>query len=464
MRIYTLVLLLIVVIGCTTHDVTLPKDTNHYTHIDIPSSISDSIIIDGYFNQFSFLQEDTVSIFLNAKKSAKSITLGIYDINKQLNDYLKCDVVPQKIANTDAYKSGFGYKTTCKYIVPSNLKSGLYFLGNIPFLVKNNSKIKAKIAIVHPSNTDIAYNNKGGMSYYYPSHQNRARVLSKERPWMFNENGNSINFYAWLSKLTYSFDFLSDEDMENYDKIKEYKALVFVGHSEYWTRNARLNFDKFINENHHALILSGNSMYWQVRYEAQAPLQQICYKYDAFPNDPIADIFLKTGRWEDYRINLNPILSIGVNYYTFGGFQNAAKVGFGGYKILKPQNELFKGLDFKYNDVMKFNADEYDGAKLSYVKNPSNASDIYPVYDNTTTNFYKVQLLAYDLAVPDWGGNDVHNGTLLVIRKKATSGFIINIGASNWCKEIDKLEIKKITTNAFDLLQKADSELDKLFL
>lgn len=456
-------LLLIVVIGCKTHDVTLPKDTFHFTHTDIPSVISDSIVVDGYFNRFSFLQEDTAYVCLNAQKSIKGVDLGIYDVNKQLKDYIKCDIVPQKTTNTETYKNGYGYKITYKYVVPSNLKTGLYFLGNMPFLVKNSSSTKAKIAIVHPSNTDIAYNKNGGMSYYFPSHQNRARVLSKERPWTFDENGNSIDFYIWLSKQGYSFDFLSDEDMENYDKIKEYKSLIFIGHSEYWTRKARLNFDKFIDENHHALMLSGNSMYWQVRYEAQTSAQQICYKYDAFPNDPIADVLLKTGRWEDVRLNFNPIRSIGVNYYTYGGFQSSAK-GFGGYKILKPQNELFKGLNFKYNDVMKFNANEYDGAKVNYVKNPANAADTYPVYDNTTTNFYKVQLLAYDLAVPDWGGNDVHTGTMLVVRKKAQSGVIINIGASNWCKEINKTEIKKITINAFDLLQKADSELDKLFL
>ncbi len=465
MKNYALLLLLIFIIGCShnTNEVT-PNKALHYTRNDTPTLLADSMLIDGYFNQFSFLQEDTAYLYLNSKVTLKNAILGIYDVNKQLKDYIKCEINPQKILNPDPYKNGYGYTITYKYIIPSNLKSGLYFLANkLPVLVKNDNLNKAKMAIVHPSNTDIAYNKNGGMSYYYPSHQNRARVLSKQRPWVFSENGNLNSFYQWLSTLSYSLDFLSDEDLEDYNKIKNYQVLIFIGHSEYWTRSARLNFDKFINENHHALMLSGNSMYWQARYDTKTPNQQICYKYDAFSSDPISDILLKTGRWEDARLNLNPLLSIGSNYYTYGGFQNPVKVGFGGYKILKPQHELFKGLNFKYNDVMKFVADEYDGAKLSYVKNPANTADIYPVYDNVTTNFYKVQLLAYDLAVPDWGGNDVHSGAIIALKRKATSGVIINIGASNWCNEISKSEIKKITTNAIEILQKSDKELEGLF-
>jgi hypothetical protein len=428
-----------------------------------PKKTEDSLIIDGYCQRFSFYQHDTVAFYLNAKQRMKEATIGVYNIEHQLVDFIKCDISPQNTTNTDAYKNGFGYKFSTKYIVPKKLKSGMYFLGNdIPFLVKNSSKTKSKIAIIHPSNTDIAYNNKGGMSYYYPSHKIRARVLSKERPWVFSENGNPIEFYKWIDKQSLQIDYLCDEDLENFEHIKDYKLLIFTGHSEYWTRPAREIFDKYIDEKHNALILSGNMMYWQVRYEAYEPNQQICYKYDAFSSDPTKDMLMKTSRWEDARLQYNPLNSIGLSYYYNGGF-SISKNGFGGYKILKPQNELFKGTGLKYNEVLKFNADEYDGATVTFIKNDKNPSESYPIYNNSLTKFYKVELLAYDLCEPDWGGTDIHTGAIIALKRKTTSGVIINTGASNWCKEIAKPEIQKVTLNAINILLNQKS-VNNLFL
>ena len=72
--------------------------------------------------------------------------------------------------------------------------------------------------------------------------------------------------------------------MDDYENIRGAKLLVVIGHSEYWTRTARLNFDRFVDEGCHALVLSGNTMWWQVRYSENKD-RMICYKGG---NDPAA--------------------------------------------------------------------------------------------------------------------------------------------------------------------------------
>ncbi len=53
-------------------------------------------------------------------------------------------------------------------------------------------------------------------------------------------------------------------DLEDYSEIAGAKVVVIIGHSEYWTRRARENFDRYVLEGGNALVLSGNTMWWQV--------------------------------------------------------------------------------------------------------------------------------------------------------------------------------------------------------
>ncbi|MGZ3610970.1 MAG: N,N-dimethylformamidase beta subunit family domain-containing protein [Ktedonobacteraceae bacterium] len=39
-----------------------------------------------------------------------------------------------------------------------------------------------------------------------------------------------------------------------------------TGKSEYWTRQARTNIDKFTASGKNLLVFSGNTMYWQTRF------------------------------------------------------------------------------------------------------------------------------------------------------------------------------------------------------
>src|SRR5690606_5306227 len=142
--------------------------------------------------------------------------------------------------------------------------------------------------VVYPSNTANAYAESGGKSLY--SREGRPGKVSFHRP--IAVESLSAVCLKWFSTLPdFTVGFIADSDMDLYDNIVNAKVLVIAGHSEYWTREARLNFDRFVDEGGHALILSGNTMWWQVRYtEDRSGL--ICHKEDAL--DPISDPLFKT--------------------------------------------------------------------------------------------------------------------------------------------------------------------------
>ena len=429
---------------------------------------NDTLVVDGYLNKFAFNKNELATLYLNSFKKADNVTIGIYDINGKLVSGILCNTNSQKMSTIKPWENGYGYQPTTTFNIPNNLLSGVYFIGNkIPFLIKNSSPFIGEILIVHPSHTDIAYNNNGGYSLYYPSHQNRARILSTQRPWKFAENGNPIPFYQWLSKTNYKIDYISDDEMQDYVNINSYKLIILAGHSEYWTRKARMNFDKFVDDGKNALLLTGNSMYWQTRMDF-VKNQLICYKYDAAGNDPITDPLLKTTKWEDASLKNNQLFSIGLNYYNYGGTitsRSKNTKGFDGYKIIKPESPIFAGLGLKRNDVITHNSIEYDGANVKFEKDSTN--QLYPVYDNSVTKFYKVDILGWDYAIPDWGlqNNVFHTGLCVLFKKKNTSGLILNMSSSNWCNEIGtKPQLKTITKNAIDFLLKENDFSQKAII
>lgn len=426
--------------------------------VDTNYPVADSLVIDGYFNKFSFGQGETATIFVNSKTKVDSQFLGIYNVNGKIVDAIKISLSIQKVATVEPYLNGFGYIPTATVTIPKSLKSGLYFIAKkIPFLVKNTGPVQGDFLIIHPSHNDIAYNNNGGMSYYLPSHQVRARVLSTQRPWKIAENGNPIPFYQWILSKGYKVDFACDDEMQDYENIKKYNMMVIAGHSEYWTRPARETFDKFIDNGKNALMLTGNTMYWQTRFSTTKQ-QLTCYKYDAQSADPTTDPLLKTDRWEAATLKYNELNSIGLNFYTSGGYitiRAGDPKGFTGYKIIQPDFPIFKNTNLAMNDTLIHNSIEYDGAKVKFVSTAKFGS--VPVYDNSATKFYKVDILGWDYARPDYGviNNNYNIALFIIMKKKSTSGLILNMSSSNWCNEILKVSrLQTITENSIDFLLK----------
>lgn len=391
-------------------------------------------IIDGYPNKLSAFPGDSIELHLNYTEYSRNHNLKLYDLSEKVVASLTIKVSPQSVTNKQPYEAGFGYRRTCKIAVP-NVPSGVYLWENkIPFIVKARNP---KITIVYSSNTVNAYCAAGGKSLYgFNSTQTTsAQKVSFLRPLPLPKHSEA--FLRWIVKENIKdVGYVTDLDMEEYNNIRKSKLIIIPGHSEYWTLRARQNFDRLVNEGKNALILSGNTMWWQVRYNKTKD-QLICYRDKEA--DPIKSEKLKTVNWCEPSLGYPIYSSTGTDFRNAGYGTNRDN-GWDGYKIIA-DSPLLEGTQLKRNDVLKCLSDELDGAPLtSYV-------DGIPAVDYQALAFYKVEIVGYDL-VQRAGKEGV--ATWIVFKPGRSSGIVINTASTDWCSSRgigNNPDVQKITAN-----------------
>ena len=415
----------------------------------------------GYTDKMSYSPGDSIHIFLGSDTLLLNQNIPFSDINGNIIFSVKTDVKKQGIQNEKPWQNGFGLIENYALLVPANLKSGIYLINQqIPVVIKSASK-KADITIVYPSNTANAYSNMGGKSFYEPASPDLryiAHELSFQRPQTLDFF--SQYFLAWFCTLPgYSVQYIADIDLDDYSAFAGSRLLIIPGHSEYWTRKARTNFDHFVNTGHNALVLSGNTMWWQIRY-SDDKTKEICYKDINLDKDTVSDKSLTTTLWNKPLLKYPIINSIGGSYDYAGEVDLSIKSGetnvssaFHGYKIVQPSSPLLEGTGLKKGSVIHFDTHEYDGISLQWNKASSSIQYNRSLLPNTRQ--YKYEVIGYDsLSAPASNGN-FSAAVLLVYQPNPQSGTIVNSCTTNWCayngmgyQDGDK--IKKITINAIE--------------
>jgi len=428
--------------------------------------------ISGYFDKRSYNQNDSAFFFYSDCEATElydtlidSVVIPTYklkyfisDINRNIIDSIY--LLPKCKYNTNdkPWENGFGYDSV--QIKIPELPSGIYLINNkIPFIIKNNKEVD--IAVLYPTNTINAYNSSGGKNLYRSSLpkdsldqvSNSARIVSFLRPLEIPIQQYAEEFFKWANNQEYQMDYMADEDLEDYSNLQNKKLLIITGHNEYWTRNARKNVDKFVENGGNLLILSGNVMWWQVRLNKEKS-NLICYK--EIELDPFDEIIYKTVNWNEPYLEYSIINSIGADF-SYGGYGNFEKdKGWDGYKVLRPNSPIFKNTNLAFEDVFSLLTSEYDGVPLK-----NNSDKNIPIIDNDLLNFYKIELLAYDYG---YRLKKHTTGTFIVFKKTANSGTVINTASTNWCSNTgiggkDSVIVRKITKNMIDLLLEPNSML-----
>ncbi len=420
------------------------KDTTEAPQpvIPIPTDPCGPSLNSGYAEKLSYLPGEKIKAFINSNKNTAPCRLDVYDINGDVAFSVRAILKTQIIANSEPSINGFGYSYGSEFEIPSGTKSGIYLIEKkIPLIVRTTQSVD--LTIVYPSNTDNAYALAGGKSLYSKP---KSSIVSFHRPLELQWQALiGLKWFATLNNL--SINYISDSDMDDYASIQNSKIVVLVGHSEYWTREARKNFDRFVEEGRHAVILSGNTMWWQVRYSTH---QMICYKsFDLnSEKDPIADPLLNTVQWDHPSLQYSILSSIGADFPR-GGYGLQTDKGWDGYKIVSPQSPLLEGLNLQKGDIISLPSGEYDGAPIS-----SFTADGYPEIDNSILNFHRVELIGFDRGAR--GGKETI-GTFIVFQKSPASGIVVNGASYDWCSHRgmggqDGDKIKKITMNAISKL------------
>lgn len=389
-------------------------------------------VVDGYTDKISYFPDETIEVYLNGTADKKA-SVSLYNTNSEVVDEIQVQLKKQPTVDTSSwYKIGYQYSKTFDY-TPKNLKSGIYYFENSsPFVLKNPGK-KNDILLVYPSNTVNAYNRNGGRSSYTKP---MGVTLSEKRPTRLQSQ--LVAFIKWIQKQEFNIDYVSDRELDDMSNLENYKMILIPGHNEYWTRKGRRNFDAYIDKGGNALILSGNTMWKQVRYNED--------KVVFFSNYYADSLFPDTLRTSNYALSyLNyPIKnSIGLDF-VHGGYGLEKDSGWDGYKITNT-SILLENTGLKVGDVLENPTDEYDGAKLIFVNG-------MPMLDTSFIHFYKQKLIGYDRSFRITN----NYGVFAIFQKSPQSGIIINMGSNTWCSKgfegKDGEKLRQITTNSIRTL------------
>lgn len=405
-------------------------------------SSKENIIADGYVDKLSVHVGDSLTVFINAHKANDNFVLRLYDLKGKVVGRYKVGVAPQERRKDKPWENGFGYKPTLKIKVPP-LKSGVYLWNDdFPFVVKST---RAKIIVVYSSNTENAYCNAGGKSLYAfnSTEKKPAAIVSFLRPISLPRHSEA--FLKWFCKQNYSdVGYITDSDLDNFDEIKKANLLMIVGHSEYWTLEARRNFDRFVDEGKNALVLSGNTMWWQVRYDKN---KNLLIGYKDYP-DPEPNVCLHTTRWNEPQLGYPILNSIGADF-VHAGYGLKQDKGWDGYKIVNAKSPLLRGVRLKNGEVLKLSSDENDGAPLAGYEQGR------PIIDQSQLGFDKIELIGYDSTFRINPGV----ATWIAFKKTKTSGIVINTASTDWCSHrgMGSDEIKKITLNMINKLLRSEN-------
>lgn len=405
----------------------------------LPTNPCLPLIIEGYTDQTSYKIGDRLQVFLQSSSSIGLCRLNIYTIEGKIVFSVKAFLTVQSPPPSNSYSAGYRYSISAEFDVP-DLKSGIYLIENrIPFIIKPSKPVD--VMLVYASNTANAYCESGGKNLY--SKIDRPFEVSFLRPiGLENFSSACLNWFTTMNDV--EIGFIADIDLDNYSNLYATKVLAIVGHSEYWTRTGRINFDRFVQRGGHALILSGNTMWWQVRY-SDDKTRMICYK--SLVNDPVGEALLKTTLWTDATLNYSTLSSVGADF-DHGGYGVRADQGWNGYKIVSSTSPLLEGLQLKKGDIIDLPTIEYDGTPISRFD-----SDGFPQVVKDSLHCEKIELIGFDNG---FRAKETY-GTFFVYKPTATSGYIINTCSTDWCSSSGMGgssgdAIKRITRNAVNKL------------
>lgn len=295
--------------------------------------------IQGFATSISVNQGQTVSFKINT--NASSYKLDIYRLGYYGGNGARLVATIQPSAqlpqsqpacitdSSTALMDCGNWAVSASWTVPTSATSGIYVAkvtradtggaSHIAFVVRNDSST-SDILFKTSDTTWQAYNDYGGANLYTggPGPQGGAYKVSYNRPF----HTRVYEFYSWIFNAEYpmvrfleanGFDvsyFTSLDADINGSLMLQHKAVLSVGHDEYWSGNERTNFENARAAGVHLGFFSSNEIFWKTRWEPSidgsntANRTLVCYKetHANKPTDPL-DPPTWTGTWRDPRFS-----------------------------------------------------------------------------------------------------------------------------------------------------------------
>jgi len=214
------------------------------------------------------------------------------------------------------------------FTIRSNDNSSTYEKFEIAIQPKTRGSY-GKVAVLTNEATNIAYNKEGGKSNYQG-----AKVLSFNRPGNYDHRSRDLYFPVWADKIGMKAEFITTIELHDESRIlANYDTFVLAGHSEYWSREMRAEVERFLSVGGEVVSLSGNTMWWAVRFEETAEGRvMISCKGSKFGGVCPASGDLVTEKWNVF----DPEIELLGASWMHGGYVDhngwfMKKNGYGGY-------------------------------------------------------------------------------------------------------------------------------------
>ncbi|MEM8924824.1 MAG: N,N-dimethylformamidase beta subunit family domain-containing protein [Actinomycetota bacterium] len=181
-------------------------------------------------------------------------------------------------------------------------------------------------------------------------------------------------FVRWAESAGIDLDYAVNADLDDpvsaAAAIGRHRVAVSVGHDEYWTWGMRDALDGFVDGGGRWAVLSGNTCFWQVRYDGST---MVGYRGRAHADDPVLGTDRRqrlTSMWSDPAVGRPETRTTGLTF-TRGGYHRIGRAvpnGAGAYTVHRPDHWLLEGTGLHYGDRLGADAGivgyEVDGCAI----------------------------------------------------------------------------------------------------
>ncbi|HYM19791.1 MAG TPA: N,N-dimethylformamidase beta subunit family domain-containing protein [Candidatus Kapabacteria bacterium] len=418
-----------------------------------------------YTSSLSVSQGDTLSFFVST--TFQTYDVGIVRLGEIRTDILTIHSITggyQPISDS-AFFYGCHWKPSFSLAIPQDFKPGVYEadiptgsgMKQIVFVVKSSTLASTSRTVVClTTNTWQAYNNWGGKSLYnYNSKNDTGSVkVSFDRPFADTAAGLYFRWtdklVKWLDREGIDAEFCTNQDLDRDPHfLDKYDVFVTVGHDEYWSHAERSQCQQFVDRGGRMVVLSGNTCWWQVRFENNFHTL-VCYRDSS--KDPFCpkQDSLVTSVWSRPPVNNKPNKLFGSNF-EFGGYVNdnglfAASQGYGGYMAYRTSSWIYDGTGIADGDVIGQSSAivgyECDGVSFDF----SNGLPVPTGDDGTPAGYFILGIS------PECNSHGMFIGNAAMgYMAKPHGGAVFNAATTNWTNALDSNDavISQITYNIF---------------
>ncbi len=361
----------------------------------------------GYVNPFSVSKGEVISFHVSTSVTPFSIKIYKLGKTRQLITTVNSITGGVRLVADSSYWYGCNWPVSYEFLVPMSWSSGIYIgefstsvgIKGIIFFVKESVLGSySKTVVSMSTNTWQAYNIYGGKSLYnnISSNGERSYKVSYNRPYTDTFGGGQ--YFSWGNKLMIWLDEqnIPVEYTNNFElgtnphTLDNYDVLVIKGHDEYWSMPERRQIERFVQRGGNVIILSGNTSWWQVRYEDEGRTI-VCYKDSLIdPLFHIADSVLAVN-WSSPTVNDPENKITGVSFRS-GGYVAYNSVlpkasGYGDYTVYNSHHWIYEGTNLNDGESFGWQDDivgyEADGAQFDWI----NGFPVVNGSDGTPANY-----------------------------------------------------------------------------